>query len=172
MTPTSRPAAFAAETHDLGDLVLGPLGDDVDAIAAVLATLDPWARAGLPVEAMRRRLTRPMAATYRFALRLDGRPVGCVSLRHPFMRGPYVETIAVFPEAQRRGVARRVVEWMGREVAGEASNLWLCVTEWNTPARAAYRALGFVEIGPAPDLAVLGQTEIFMRKPLGPPIVG
>ena len=85
------------------------------------------------------------------------------------MRGPYVETIALFPEAQRRGFARRIVEWIGREVEGEAANIWLCVTDWNAPARAAYAAMGFVEIGPIPDVALVGQTEIFLRKVLGPP---
>ena len=164
-----KPAPFAAESYDLDGLVLGPLGDDVAAIAERLATLDPWAAMGRPPASFVAYMTRPMAATFRFALRLDGRPVGFLALRHPFMRGPYVETIALFPEAQRRGFARRIVEWMGREVAGEATNLWLCVTEWNAPARAAYAAMGFVEIGPIPDVALLGQTEIFLRKMLGPP---
>jgi ribosomal protein S18 acetylase RimI-like enzyme len=85
------------------------------------------------------------------------------------MRGPYIETIALFPEAQRRGIARRVIDWMAEEIHGEATNIWLCVTEWNAPARAAYSALGFVEIGPIPDLASVGHTEIFMRKPLDAP---
>lgn len=170
MSTPARPAPFAAETHDLDGLVLGPLGDDVAAIAERMATLDPWAAMGRPPESFVAYMTRPMAATFRHALRLDGRPVGFLSLRYPFMRGPYIETIALFPEAQRRGFGRRIVEWMGREVAGEATNLWLCVTDWNAPARAAYAAMGFVEIGPIPDVALVGQTEIFLRKPLGPPL--
>lgn len=164
------PAPFAAESHDLDGLVLGPLGDDVEAIAARLAGLDPWAAMGRPAESFVAYMTRPMAATFRFALRLDGSPVGFLSLRYPFMRGPYIETIAVFPEAQRRGLARRIVDWIGREVEGEATNLWLCVTDWNAPARTAYAAMGFVEIGPIPDIAMVGQTEIFLRKALGPPL--
>lgn len=170
MSTPARPAPFAAETHDLDGLVLGPLGDDVAAIAERMATLDPWASMGRPPDSFAAYMTRPMAATFRYALRLDGRPVGFLSLRYPFMRGPYIETIALFPEAQRRGFGRRIVEWMGREVEGEATNLWLCVTDWNAPARAAYAAMGFVEIGPIPDVALVGQTEIFLRKPLGPPL--
>lgn len=169
MDTSARPAPFSAPTHDLDGLVLGPLGDDVAVIAERLATLDPWASMGRPAASFVAYMTRPMAATHRFAVRLDGRPVGFLSLRWPFMRGPYIETIALFPEAQRRGFARRIVEWIGREVAGEATNIWLCVTEWNAPARAAYAAMDFVEIGPIPDVALVGQTEIFLRKVLGPP---
>jgi ribosomal protein S18 acetylase RimI-like enzyme len=164
-----KPAPFAAEIHDLDGLVLGQLGDDVAGVAARLADLDPWAAMGRPAESFVAYMTRPMAATFRYALRLDARPVGFLSLRYPFMRGPYIETIAVFPEAQRRGFARRIVDWMGREVEGEATNLWLCVTDWNAAARAAYAAMGFVEIGPIPDIAMVGQTEIFLRKVLAPP---
>ena len=163
-------APFAAPTHDLGVAVLGPLGDDAADLAARVVAIDPWARTGLSTEAMLARMRRPMAATYRFAIRRDGRAVGYVALRYPFMRGPYLETIAVLPEAQRLGIGRAVIDWMGREVAGEATNLWLCVTEWNAPARTAYTALGFVEVGPLPDVAAPGVTEIFMRKILAPPM--
>lgn len=160
---------FSAEHHRLGDLDLGPLGDDLDEIAARLVTIGPWGAAGIAAEAMRARLATPMAATFRFALRREGRPVGCLVIRNPFMRGPYVELVAVFPEAQRRGLLGRVIDWMAAEVAGIDANLWLCVTETNAPARAAYAALGFVPIGPVPDLARVGQTEILMRRVLGPP---
>mgnify|MGYP000853810472 FL=1 len=170
-TPAPRPAPFSSATHDLGVCVLGPLGDDVEEIAARIATLDPWASMGRPVSSFVAYMTRPMAATFRYAVRIDGRPVGFVSLRHPFMRGPYVEVLALFEEAQRRGIGRAIVDWMGREVEGEATNIWLCVTDWNAPARAAYAALGFVEVGPLPDIAILGQTEFFLRKVLGPPLV-
>lgn len=169
-TPADRPAPFSAATHDLGVCVLGPLGDDVETIAERIAALDPWASMGRPAASFVAYMTRPMAATFRFAVRRDGRPVGFLSLRHPFMRGPYIETVALFPEAQRNGIGRAIVDWIGREVAGEASNIWLCVTEWNTAARAAYAAMGFVEVGPIADVALVGQTEIFLRKVLGPPL--
>jgi GNAT superfamily N-acetyltransferase len=165
----ANPAPFSGETHDLGICVLGPLGPDVEEIAARIARLDPWARVGRPPSSFVAYMTRPMAATFRYAVRIDGRPVGLLSIRYPFMRGPYIEIIALFEEAQRRGIGRAIIDWMGREVDGEATNIWLCVTDWNAPARAAYAALGFVEIGPIDGVAILGQTEIFMRKVLAPP---
>lgn len=163
--------AFGRETYRLGDLELGPIGADLDTLAAGVAALDPWARAGVDAAAMRRRMQRPWAATFRFALRLDGRPVGYLALRHPFMRGPYIETIALFPEAQGKGLARRIVDWMAEEIGDEGANIWLCVTEWNARARAVYAALGFVEIGPIPGLVAAEQDEIFMRLPLSAPVL-
>lgn len=160
---------FAPVRHDLVDLELGPLDDDVATIAGRLAGIDPWARIGRSAAAFEIAMTRPSPGAHRFALRCKGAPVGYLALRWPFMRGPYIETIAVFPEMQGRGLASRIVTWMENQVADEASNIWLCVTEWNTGARAAYAALGFVEIGPIPDLVASGQSEIFMRRAFAPP---
>lgn len=161
---------FAPRRHDLGVAVLAPIAPEaVAALAARVVAIDPWARIGVPVAAMAARIGAPSDGARRFAIERDGAVVGYVSVRHPFMRGPYLETIAIFPEAQRTGLGRAVVDWMGREVAGREGNLWLCVTAWNTPARAAYRALGFVEVGPLPDLVAPGQDEIFMRRVLAPP---
>ncbi len=162
-------APFARPHYTLGDLDLGPVGDDAPEIARRLAAIDPWARAGRTPEIFRAYFATPLPGTHRFALRHDGTLVGALSIRHPFMRGPYIELIGLFPEAQGRGIARRIVAWMAAEVAHEGGSLWLCVTDWNTAARAAYTALGFVEVAPLPDLALPGITEIFMRRPLGSP---
>jgi ribosomal protein S18 acetylase RimI-like enzyme len=160
---------FAARRHDLGAVALLPLdAATAPALAARVVALDPWARLGLAAAAMADRMTRPSPGAHRFAVVDAGRLVGYVAVRHPFMRGPYLETIAILPEAQRRGIARRVIDWMAREVEGLDANLWLCVTEWNATARATYAALGFVEVGPIPDLVAAGQSEIFMRRALAP----
>ncbi|MER2606577.1 MAG: GNAT family N-acetyltransferase [Siculibacillus sp.] len=167
---TARAEPFTAERYDLGPVVLEPIGDVVAELAERLAAIDPWARTGRTAAGFLASFAVCPPATFRFALRRDGRLVGYLALRRPFMRGPYVETIAVFPEAQRLGIARAVIEWAAREVEGLDTNLWLCVTEWNAVARAAYAALGFVDVGPLPDVAAVGVTEIFMRRVLAPPM--
>lgn len=158
---------FAARRHALGGVDLVPVTPAViPEIAGRMAAIDPWARLGRPASAMAERITAPDPGAHRFAVERDGTILGYVSIRHPFLRGPYLEQIAIFPEAQRQGLGRRVIDWMARAVEGRDGNLWLCVTEWNTAARAAYVALGFVEVGPLPDFVAPGQSEIFMRRVL------
>lgn len=160
---------FAPRRHLLGEAVLAPIDPSaVDGLAERIAALDPWARLGVTPSTWATRITRPSAGAHRFAIERHGVPVGYVAVRHPFLRGPYLETIAIFPEAQRQGLTRRVIDWMAREVEPDEVDLWLCVTEWNLAARATYAALGFVEIGPLPDLVGPGQSEIFMRRRRGP----
>jgi len=59
--------------------------------------------------------------------------------------------ITVTPEARRQGLARRMIEDLVEQcrVAG-AGRLWLEVRESNAGARAAYKRLGFVEMGTRP----------------------
>lgn len=163
-------APFAAARYRIGDVELAPMAPDLETIAEGLAAIDPWARVGRRPADFHAALTKPLAATFRFSIRLDGNCVGALVLRYPFLRGPYVELIGLFPQARGRGIARRVVEWMEHEVAAEATNLWLCVTDWNAPARAVYTALGFSEVGLLPELAADGTTEIFMRKAFASPL--
>lgn len=160
---------FAARRHALGSVELVPItAAAIPEIAARMAAIDPWARLGRPAAAMAERIAAADAGARRFSIERDGAILGYVSIRHPFLRGPYLEQIAIFPEAQRQGLARRVLDWMAGEVEGRESNLWLCVTEWNERARATYRALGFDEVAPLPDLVTPGASEIFMRRRLEP----
>lgn len=62
-----------------------------------------------------------------------------------------VLTIAVAPGARRRGLGRRLLAGLVAEVAaGGAATVFLEVAADNGPARALYRAAGFVEAGRRP----------------------
>jgi len=57
-------------------------------------------------------------------------------------------TIGVVPEAQRRGIARRLIAACAERAAGAgAAALFLEVGETNAAARALYDGLGFQEVG-------------------------
>ena len=152
-------------------------GDEALALGRLVAGLDPWRTSGWPAEAIAGRLAAQEPGGHAFALKAGpaeagGRLLGAVIVRHPFMRGPYLELLAIDGIAQGRGFGRAIVDWMASEVATDprSANLWLCVSEWNRPAVGFYRAVGFEEVGPLPDLAVVGSTELFMRKVLRPPL--
>jgi diamine N-acetyltransferase len=158
------PLPFAAVEHDLGVAQLCPAAPFAADIGAMLAGMDPWKRGGRTAALMADRFSRNDPSAYRFAICVDLEPVGAVMIRYPFMRGPYLETLGLAETARGRGIGDAVIDWMAREVQGQAANMWLCVSDWNGPARRFYARMGFEEIGPIPDLAVAGVDEIFMRK--------
>lgn len=138
---------------------------EISAFAAALAAMAPWSTLGFAAEGLARYLGRDDPAARRMVAEREGRAAGLLVLRAPWLRGPYVEVLAVLPEAQGGGVGRALLDW----AAGQGGdNLWACVSAFNTPARAFYARAGFVEVAPLPDLVAAGEDEILLRRQLIP----
>ncbi len=157
---------FSLNQYDLGETRLVDGKPYAVALGALLAGMDPWQAQGRSADEMARRFSRNDPSAGRFAILRDDTVIGAVIIRYPFLRGAYLETLGLNAEARGLGIGRAILDWMAREIEGEAQNLWLCVTDWNEAARGFYRRMGFVEVAPLPDLSIAGMTEIFMRKQL------
>ena len=136
---------------------------DIVTLAPALAVMDPWRRLGFTAVGLAAYLGREDAALTRMVIELDGRPAAALALRRPWLRGPYVELLAVLPAAQGRGLGRALVEWAAAQGGG---NLWACVSAFNGAARAFYARAGFVEVAPLADLVAEGADEILLRRRL------
>lgn len=161
--PAMRASPFAAVSRDLGVCRLEPLVQAVaEAVAARLSQMDPWLRLGYHAAALGRYLTAESAALARWAITRDGAVRGVVAVRFPWLRGPYLELLAVLPEAQGDGLGAAVLGWLQEEAAREG-NLWVMVSAFNADARRFYARHGFAEIGRVPDLVRPGHDEVLMR---------
>lgn len=103
----------------------------------------PWSRASLLEE-----IENPTAVF--LAAEEDGRTLGYAGM-HVVCGEGYIDNIAVFPEARRKGVARQLldslIEWL-RQQGGIF--LTLEVRPSNAAAVSLYRSLGFQEVGRRP----------------------
>ncbi len=138
--------------------------DQAAAIARSLAGMDPWATLGYSAEVLARGLQTVHPELTRYLARRDGLILGLAAVRHPWLRGAYIELFAVLPEAQGQGVGSAVLAQVEATYRGHAGNLWLLVSAFNAGARRFYERHGFREIGLIPDLVVPGQDELLMRK--------
>lgn len=137
------------------------VADDITVLAPALAVMDPWRRLGFTAVGLAAYLGREDAALTRMVVEQDARPMAVLALRRPWLRGPYIELLAVLPEAQGHGLGYRLVEWAAAQGGG---NLWACVSAFNQPARAFYARAGFAEVAPLPDLVAEGADEILLRR--------
>ncbi|MBF0130387.1 MAG: GNAT family N-acetyltransferase [Alphaproteobacteria bacterium] len=156
---------FPSDPHALGTCDLVPMtGDDVGWAGFVLAGLDPWRTLGYQAEGLSAYLRRPDPSLHRFTVVAGGQRAGVLCLRHPWLRGPYIELLAV--TLPGRGIGAALVRWTSERTLAEATNLWATVSNFNWPARAFYHAQGFVEASYLPDLVGAGFSEILLRKRL------
>lgn len=134
---------------------------DIAALASALAGMDPWRTLGFTAIGLAAYLGREDGALTRMVVERDGAPAGLIALRRPWLRGPYIELLAVLPAAQGGGCGRGLVEWAAAQGGG---NLWACVSSFNAPARAFYARAGFDEVATLPDLVAAGADEILLRR--------
>ncbi|MBR9972023.1 GNAT family N-acetyltransferase [Magnetospirillum sulfuroxidans] len=139
------------------------LAFEAPALAEALAHMDPWRRLGFSDDGLAGYLTRDDANLLRMVYEQDGQPVGLLCLRSPWLRGPYVEMLAVVPDRQSQGVGSALLAWAAGQNGG---NLWVCVSAFNHRGRDFYGRNGFVEKAELNDLISVGEDEILMRKKL------
>jgi ribosomal protein S18 acetylase RimI-like enzyme len=160
--------AFELRTYDIGAGLLRPLSpDNIETLGVALAAMPPWSVIAWPAERLAASLRRELPSVRRFELMVEGKLAGTVGIQDPFLLGPYLQLLAILPGFQGRYLGSAVLEWMECEARmQEARQLWLCVTTYNTHARAFYERFGFKEAALLDKLATEVSDEFLMRKRL------
>lgn len=138
---------------------------DVGEASRNLASMDPWLTLGYTQEALAFYLLRADPALKRFSVRVDERISGVLSVRHPWLFGPFVELIALFGDHRGKGLGRRLIGWICGQYPS-AANLWATVSSFNVEAQTFYARLGFARTTLLKDLIRPGRHEILLRKRL------
>jgi diamine N-acetyltransferase len=149
-------------------LVIEPLGErDAEWLGANFAAIDPWASYPYPAAGLAAYLAGKESDAPRFAVWLGGGLAGAVGLRLNWLRGPYVQFLAVLPKFQNRGLGANLLAWIESEARRkEERNLWVAASDFNAGAIRFYERHGFVRVASLPDLVRDGRTELLLRKRL------
>jgi GNAT superfamily N-acetyltransferase len=164
------PFQFSNTPIDLGRahlVALDPRGSE--RLAAAIVAMPPWSVMNYPAEAMARFLATSDGSASRYGVEIGGEQAGAVSIRSPWLKGPYLELLALLPKAQGQGIGGHILAWFEREaLRGGARNLWVCASSFNTRALRFYKRHGFEQAASLPGLVMDGYEEILLRKfPLG-----
>lgn len=160
-------AAFGPGPHRLAEGRLRrPRGAEVGALADWVAAMDPWRRLGIGAAALALYLDRRDPSLHRFVLDRGGTAEGVLALRWPWLRGPFIELLAVAPALQGAGLGRAVVAWAAEAARPVARNLWASAADFNGRARRFWAGQGFVEVAPLAGLIADDGCEILLRRRL------
>jgi len=166
---------FSAESYEIAParsdrpaVRLGPLSaSEIAALAQAFASMEPWVSYAYPASAMVTYLAATEPGAPRFAVRCGDAIAGVAGLRLSWLRGPYIQLLALLAPFQRRGIGSAFLDWAEAEArtAGQR-NLWIAASEINDDAMRLYERKGFAAVARLDDLVCEGFAEILMRKRL------
>lgn len=161
-------AAALPRTAELGSALLRPpVPDECETLATELAAMQPWSTMGISAEGLTAFLKSDDPGAHRYAIVQDGVLAGVVSVRFPWLKGPYIELLAILSGFQRRGHGQRILSFIETEaVRLGMRNVWVCASQFNGGAARFYKRHGFVEIATLPGLVADDFTETLFRKAL------
>jgi ribosomal protein S18 acetylase RimI-like enzyme len=159
---------FVTPRHDAILCELSVLQGTKDAqfLSTLLASMDPWHTLRYTASALLRYFVRPDPGLYRYAIGIQGKTIGVVCIRYPWLRGAYIEFIGVEGSFQSLGIGREILSWIEEQTRLEASNVWVLVSSFNQKAREFYTRQGYAEVGILKDFMHPGYDEVFLRKML------
>jgi len=134
--------------------------------AELMAASEPWITLGMSREDLLNTVNDPLNEVY--ATRVDGEIVGTMVVQTRGAFTGYLKSIAVKPDCQGRHLGRQMMAFLEGEIFSIASNLFLCVSSFNTRAFNFYQRLGYEQVGVLSNYLVDGHHEILMRKTTGP----
>jgi diamine N-acetyltransferase len=133
-------------------------------VSETLSGMDPWMTLGFSSADLFNYLGRMDGALSRYFIFISEAPAGVVCVRYPWLRGPYLELLALFNSHQGQGIGSQIIGWMEAEARLKSGNLWVLVSSFNPRGRNFYLKLGFSEIATLPALVKPGYDEILLRK--------
>ncbi len=152
---------------DIGPAILSPLSiSDAQTLGPAIARIEPWSRMGYADETLTNYLadTDANSGARKFGIWQGQDLTGCISVRDPWLIGPYLEMLALQPEWQGHGIGSAALNWFEQDATPDVRNLWVVSSTFNTRALAFYRRHGFEDVATLPSLVFDGFDEILLRK--------
>ncbi|HMU55188.1 MAG TPA: GNAT family N-acetyltransferase [Nitrospira sp.] len=142
--------------------------EDREPVIRLLLASDPWKRLGHTAADWERYFAPLPQGRDSYVAEQGGLAAGIAVVRRKFLLGDYLELFGVAEAARSRGLGGRLLAYVESLVFARAKNLFICVSDFNEPARRFYRKHGYQEIGAIPDLLIPGSAEVLLRKTTGP----
>jgi ribosomal-protein-alanine N-acetyltransferase len=136
--------------------------------AELMADSDPWITLGRGLEQCRTACSQPDRML--FVAHSGTKPCGFILLQRRGIAGsPYIQSIAVAPDHRSEGIGGRLLQFAEDLFRSESKHIFLCVSSFNTRARALYERHGYAAVGEFKDYIIRGASEILMHKRLREP---
>lgn len=142
--------------------------DDHNAVVHLLGESDPWKTLGYTKDDWTRIFCPTPQGRDCYVALIDGQVGGVAIVKQKFLLGDYLELLGVAVWARQKGIGGQLLQYIEELVFKRTKNLFVCVSDFNEPARAFYMKHGYQEIGPMPNFLIPDSAELLLRKTAGP----
>jgi len=150
----------------MSDVTIAPAIDEEREWAArLMASTEPWITFGRGIDETRAIFAGADAQL--FIARIGDAPCGFVLVRpRGLASSPYVASLAVAQGEQGKGIGTRLLRFTEDRWRGESRHLFICVSSFNTRAKALYERLGYAVVGEFEDYVIDVASEYLLHKRL------
>jgi [ribosomal protein S18]-alanine N-acetyltransferase len=131
-----------------------------------MSTSEPWTTLGRDYDASLAILRDPTREVY--IAERDGELAGFAILCVTGAFVGYLQSVAVDPRFRGQGIGTELIAFAEERIFRVSPNVFICVSSFNTKARALYERLGYTYVGALTDYIARGHDELLFRKTRGP----
>jgi ribosomal protein S18 acetylase RimI-like enzyme len=139
---------------------------DLDACARLMSASEPWTTLGRDYAESLALLRDPGREVY--VAERDGELSGFAILCVTGAFVGYLQSVVVDPRFRGEGIGTELIALAEERIFRVSPNVFICVSSFNTKARALYERLGYTYVGALTDYIVRGHDELLFRKTRGP----
>lgn len=141
--------------------------DDREWSAHLMSSAEPWITLGRSIDDTRQIFGADDALLY-IARRGTARCAFLLVRPRGIVTSPYIAALAVTADERGKGVGTRLMRFAEDLYRGTSRFIFICVSSFNTRAKALYERLGYCVVGEFPDYAIDGASEFVLQKRLAP----
>lgn len=159
-------SGFGEKYYDLGICQLRyPEPNDAAYLGTELAKIEPWKTLNSTPDEFEAGFQSQSEASHTYAVIFEGAPVGIISVRYPWLLGPYLSFLGMIPSAQNKGLGKTLMNWLEEtSKIHSARNIFVCVSSFNHDAQAFYKTCGYKQEAQLDGLIVNEHAELLLRK--------
>lgn len=157
-----------ANSDGCGFAALAPMTAEIASeLGPAVAAMEPWLSYPISSASLTGYLTRIEPGAPRYVIRDGEDAVGVAAVRLNWLRGPYLQLLAILPSGQGRGLGQLVLDWMERDARAIGDrNLWVAAADYNTGAIRFYERHGFKRVAAIDGLVHDDRSDVLLRKKL------
>jgi ribosomal protein S18 acetylase RimI-like enzyme len=134
--------------------------------AEMITDSEPWTTLGITYDQTMDSLNDPLHEV--FAAYIKEEIVGVIIIQSKGAFSGYIKNIVVKAGWRNKHLGKIMMEFVEDKLFAMNSNVFLCVSSFNSTAQQFYKKLGYQKVGVLKDFLVQGHDEILVRKTSGP----